>query len=442
MRRHLVVLSLAAALVAASCSSNEASLTPLDAPGGGGSGSSEPEIGSELCVRIDGDEITEDVVDDLPEEYREAAELIASVADAMSVSISTEDPEGSTGPEVATQLLESLTDEKMAGELKALATAIERDCGTEADMILGLARASELGAAPVDTEYCAVLAPLMDSQTDSSPAEGLAAALAVAPPAHREALESLEAMSAEGSVNSEALSEQFGALVGLGLYSEAKCGVEGAFAAMFFAAAFMSLGEDVFGPDDILIGGGSGGTTPAGDPDADPPPAGASAATALIPPGSSLSFEVVQIALEDDGTYKASVVKPVGWPEGGFGFGVSYEPDGDDFGFFTEIDFDKGCDGICQRKDWEAALTSDTGYLTQYRSTRTFTVDRSVEGSEGLALMGPNTFDGIDGLVLRWNDGADYYLSCSFTLDEDDVAYADAFLAACEASRPGWFDVG
>ena len=43
--------------------------------------------------------------------------------------------------------------------------------------------------------------------------------------------------------------------------------------------------------------------------------------------------------------------------------------------------------------------------------------------------------------MQRWDDTAARYFECEVDLDEENAAALPAFLAACEASRPGWITV-
>ena len=109
----------------------------------------------------------------------------------------------------------------------------------------------------------------------------------------------------------------------------------------------------------------------------------------------------------------------------------------DGFGFFTEMTIDTGCDGTCEVTDWEPRLTGPDGYITQFRS-EDLLVDRPTVGTPGIVMTKPDFADGIEGIVIRWDDTTDRYFTCSFDLDESDLDYVDAFVAACEAARPGW----
>ncbi|MEZ5381597.1 MAG: hypothetical protein R2754_07345 [Microthrixaceae bacterium] len=195
-----------------------------------------------------------------------------------------------------------------------------------------------------------------------------------------------------------------------------------------------------------LPGGTVPETPPSGPTTTDAAPAGstdvdAAAANEALPSGSVLSFEAGEFDLDDDGDFTAGIVAPQGWDHSQF-LGVTFEPPSDtDVGFFTQMRVDTGCDGMCAPTDWEERLTGSGGYLTQLRDNKTVQEETEVEGSEGVELVTTDAFGSMV-TVLRWDDRADHYFKCEAQLDEDDDDLVDAFRAACEASAPGWFEVG
>jgi len=135
-----------------------------------------------------------------------------------------------------------------------------------------------------------------------------------------------------------------------------------------------------------------------------------------------------------------SAIVPEGWEtdeEDDPVFGVTFDPSGGDFGFFSEMSFRSGCDGLCEPTDWRARLEDDDGFLTTSRANFEHLTDEAL--ADGWLLVSEGFSGGIDGTVIVWNNGADRYLVCDFTLDEEDTAYLDAFVAACSSSSPGWF---
>ncbi len=290
---------------------------------------------------------------------------------------------------------------------------------------------SKIGAVEAKPDYCEQLAVVVALDSDDAQSEtAIEAAIGVAPDEHAEALATLQALVATQDGSFPAGIDQtqaFAAMAGLGLYAEARCGAEGAFATMLFAAAFLSAFEDT--------GGLSG--TPATGLGLAPNPADPAAANAAVPSTFGLTFDVIEIDLEDDGDYLVSAVVPTGWERDDSFFGTVFEAP-DDFGFFTKLTLDTGCDGMCEATDWDARLNGDDGFIALYRESGDLIVDRATTGTPGVVLAKPGFSDGVEGRVIRWDNATDRYFVCDFELDSDDVGLVDAFVAACEAAQPGW----
>ncbi len=439
---RLTALVLTAALVATSCGDRGAVLVVEDGGPGGG-------VDPALCEMIGAEAAAQDVaqafVEAVPAEFRAAAQVMVYLGDALDeafgdVTIIDSDDESASTADAALppELVASLTEPTIPAELADLADALEGECGPGpgVDAFRSFAAMSEMAQPAADDDYCRQLSSVVTAEVGGSEGfEDVDTIESIAPPEHSAALESLSAMLGdEAPVDDASVDAVVETLGGLGLYAESRCGAEGAFAAMLFFGALAGLSLD--GPD------GSGGADPSGDALAEAPPADASRANSLVPADSGVIFETTSVNLEEEDGYNASMVVPGGWELSDFGFGASYEAPSDRYGFFTEIGYDTGCDGVCQRTDWDSRLNGEDGYLTNYRDGRDITSEVPVEGSEGVVVISDSFSDGVEGLVVRWDDGADRYFSCQFTLDVDDVALADAFVAACEDTRPGWFPVG
>jgi hypothetical protein len=242
------------------------------------------------------------------------------------------------------------------------------------------------------------------------------------------------AASSEDPPTGEAANDTARAFMGIGLYAEVRCGVKDAFAQMMIGAAFMGMA------DDLSNGSGSGSGESSDATGTEPPEADAAAAQSLAPAG--LTFEAKRVDLEEDGRYLASVVVPVGW-ELDSGFNVSFDPPSESgFGFFTSLEVGAGCDGSCEATDWEARLRAPEGYLTNATADRTVSDERVLTAPAGVAVTATGSDGDIRVIVLRWDNAADRYFQCVAELDADDAALAPSMVAACEASRPGWFAVG
>ena len=376
----------------------------------------------DMCEAFEDDEPPPNLADLVPNEYATAAQLLID----LGATFDSDAP-------MSSELIERFTSPTISQEFASFAEAVERSCGAgeASEAIAVYAAMTGIAASPADPDYCAPLETALSLDADDEEsALALEVAISAAPDGHADALGILQALVAAGDgVVPEGVGqdETFAAFAGLGLYAEARCGVADAFATMMFAAAFMSLaGAD--GP----------GTQPAGLGTA-PMSADPSAATAAVPADSGLAFEVVEIDLDDDGDYLVSAVVPVGWERDDSLFGATFDPPASaGFGTFTELTIDTGCDGMCEVTDWEIRLNADDGFIALFRDDDDLIVDRPTVGTPGIVMTKPGFSDGVDGIVIRWDNATDKYFVCKFELDDDDIALADALLAACEAAVPGW----
>ena len=218
---------------------------------------------------------------------------------------------------------------------------------------------------------------------------------------------------------------------------------------MAFTACSTGLGETTAQPSDdpaVTVTGGDDDITVDTFPPARPsgrPSDGvdATAANDAVPAGMELEFESANFDLDENGDASASLVAPIGWSSRVF-TGVQFEPEADAaLGFFTRMKVDAGCDGLCEVTDWEERLTGPDGYLTMLDEGDNVVERRDVTGSAGVVRIVEDTF-GTTVIVLRWDDSADHYFQCEAILDDGAQELAEAFEAACLASRPDWFEVG
>ncbi len=174
---------------------------------------------------------------------------------------------------------------------------------------------------------------------------------------------------------------------------------------MLFVGAFVSSAGDGLPGEP-----GQGlGTVPA--------PADPATATAALPSGSDLTFEVIEIDIDDDGDYIVSAVVPAGWERDDSLFGSVFEPV-DGFGIFTEMTIDTGCDGLCEVTDWEARLTATDGFVTQFRSGRRRSDRRPPDrGHAGDRDDKARLRRRHRGRRVRWTNDADRYFACDFRLE-------------------------
>ncbi len=390
---------------------------PSSAPASTSAAGAGTELSAEFCTELGRETPTSQFVESAPEQLREGAAAVVAFADALS----SQEP----NPDVATELADTLGADGVAEQIDQLATAAVEQCeATEGVEVLPqIATAAVFAGGTADGPYCDALRTEFADPSEQPAVESL---VDLAPAEQREALEQLASSTGTGGVGAN-----LGALLGLGLYAEARCDIDGAFGMMFLASAF--AGEATGS------GSGSGGESTAGNR---PDPADATPANAAGAGGTNLTFTVQEVALTDEpDTYLASIVAPEGWkddPDGSGGFTTSGSdgPSGQ-FGLFDEMAFRAGCDGTCEPKDWAAEL----GPITERFQGFTVTEERSVEGSDGRVLTLQDSSGGVTGLVQRWDDDVARYFECQVDLDEQNAAALPAFLAACEASRPGWITV-
>ncbi len=378
---------------------------------------------SDMCAALDQDEPPSDLADLVPPAFADAAQVL------MNISSSFSSDESSIAPE----FIDQLADPEAEAALAAFADAAEHGCGQSesTDGIRFYAQMSGFAGPPAQPDYCEQLATVLSLEaSDADSAVALDVAIDIAPVEHAEVLAVIQVLITAGDrelPDDFDPTQTFVAAGGLGLYAEARCGIADSFATMLFAAAFLSTKDGAPGEQASGIGMAPESANPA-------------AATAALPAGSDLTFEVFEIDLEQDGRYLVSALVPAGWERRERSFGASFGPV-ENFGFIAELTIDSGCDGLCEVTNWEARLNGPVGYITRYREGSELIVDRPTEGAPGIVMMKPGFDDFVEGIVIRWanwSNEADRYFSCDFRLDNDDIAFADAFVAACEAAQPGW----
>lgn len=402
-RRRSVAVALALVMTATACGDD-----------GGGESAPVPVGDPAMCAQLDAESPDAAFVDAVPTRYRSLAETLVDFAEE----------EADFGEDDGMREMLSLPG--VADEFRGLADVVAATCDDEeaAGGLRDFATMAEMGAAEASADYCDLLADSLDADdSDEVPA----ALRAGAPASHAAAYDLVE-QAADG--DAEAVGGIGAALGGLGLYLENQCGQDGAFMEFFLvgalAGAFASTGD--------------GGGRSAVDPTTEPGEVDLAAVEAVVPAASGIVFSTASFALEDDGDYVVRAAVPVGWEQSEPFFGVTFEPQGDDFDFFTELSFDAGCDGLCEVTDWEARLTGPDGFLTRTRESAEIRRDESI--TDGVLLVSDGFAGGIDVHVIRWNDEAERYLSCQAELGEDDVSLVDVFVAVCTTAVPGWFPAG
>lgn len=354
------------------------------------------------------------------------------------------------GEDVSLPVLQkALAADGAADALASLAEAATTTCATDAtvgSMLTAFAVAAAMSGAPKVDDYCRGLASMNGLVSSSGPAH-VEKLQESAPAEHRDALEALLELTRlpEGQApDTELAARSAGALMGVGLYSQLTCGTKHAFTtAMMATAVLFSLidgASSTSEPGSTTPGGSTGNAESDALPatPADPGPANA----ALNTVAEGLSFDVSELALEDTRGYHASVVHPAGWTLE-TGISSTFEPPMDSgWSIFDEVRVSAGCDGVCQPTDWQSRLRGPDGYLTGLTQGSTVTVDRPVSGSAGVVLVLTNAAGDPRAAVVRWLDTASRYFLCEVRLSAERASLIDAFVTACEASRPGWIPVG
>jgi hypothetical protein len=395
--------------------------TTTEAAGGSGSasGTVEVQLSEEFCAGLALENPPSDWADTAPAELRQGVAAIVTFGETLSSQ--------EANPNVATELADTLGADGVADQIRTLATAAGEQCDASGEAVAILpqvATAATFASGESDQAYCDALRTEFADPSEQPAVESL---IDLAPSEQQDALRELGASVGAGS-DGAGPAGNLGALLGLGLYAEARCDIEGAFGMMFLGAAFAGESDS-----------SGGGEETAGNR---PGPADAAPANATVPAGVNLTFAVQEVALTDESdTYLASIVSPAGWKDDenasdGFESSGSDGPTGQ-FGMFDEMVFRAGCDGTCEPKDW----ANELGPITERFVGYTVTAERTVDGSDGRVLTLQSSSGGVTGLVQRWDDGAARYFECQVDLDEENASALPAFLAACEASRPGWITV-
>ena len=380
----------------------------------------------------------------VPKQFTEAAEAIVAFTATLDGLDSESDggggnEGGSANSVTFAELADMLSTGDRSESLASLAEFAENECGpTEGSAAISmLSGVALMVRADADEDYCTALrtsfsdaAGQSDSLSTLPSDVELAALQALAPPEHADALGLLSKLG-DGD---EALDQMtaMGALLGLGLYAETRCDMAGATSQMLFASAFIGLGQDGSGSD----GSGNDDLPAPAEPG---PPADPASANAALPAGSGLVFESQAVELDDDGGDPASVIVPTGWEVSSF-LGLEFNPPADlGLGVFTSMDFTATCDGMCEAGDWNAKLRSPDGLITAYLDSHDGATERPVAGSAGVVITA--TDGEAAAMMVRWDDTADRLFQCTVSLDASDADQLDAFVAACEASRPSWIPV-
>ncbi len=144
------------------------------------------------------------------------------------------------------------------------------------------------------------------------------------------------------------------------------------------------------------------------------------------------------VPLDEEGEHNVSMQVPADTTVDVDGFFGTELMLGGDYSIFTDIELNASCDGICEAQDWGSKLNSTDGELGRTRASIEPQNDTPIDA--GWLLSGPNLDDdGATVLVVRWDDTARRYFSCTIEIDESDVDRSDELLTICLTAEPLWF---
>ena len=163
--------------------------------------------------------------------------------------------------------------------------------------------------------------------------------------------------------------------------------------------------------------------------------------------GNTIEFEMVSAVIDEE--WPVELMVPQGWHVENDIRGtvtvkirdhddqgrLSGEP-GDETSIFTRMEFETGCDGMCEANDWQARLNGPDGWLTLHRDGAEILRDEALPG--GWVLIERDRR--IEVTVLRWEDHASRYLECFVEIDSDDAHLVDQFVDACGDAVLLWSD--
>ncbi len=459
---------LAIALIAAACSggdddaavattdttvaASETTVAPADDTTTSTTAASEPVDGSasgDVCAVVSGDldladpGATESILAATPDEFRTSMQALVQVSTALAVSIDG----GSTD-----ELVDVLdANPNLAADLERMADLHLTGCDDQASVeefrtSLGIFALSQ---GEPSAEYCAALSAqfnddlFSDEETDDSDEADLASLRAIAVPEHAEAFDRVAALDALDPDNPdvELLTAVGVDIMGLGLFTEARCKTPGAFGAAVFIGAFLSAAasDEGFGDATSDDGASDDGASDDGAMEAEPVVlervAAGPEADAIIELANgridALDWVLLDLNTDDPGIYLVDLLVPVGWEVGG-GFSVDVTPPADsDISFFTDITVSASCQGFCAPTDeWAERFAS--GF-----DAASVVYDEALTGPEGRLVVLDDSFL-LDVTVGRWDATADHFFQCSFELDEAD-ADLEAFASViCQAALPRW----
>lgn len=170
---------------------------------------------------------------------------------------------------------------------------------------------------------------------------------------------------------------------------------------------------------------------------------GAVAATVNDTLSGAVQFEWTHLPLEEglDGqSYDVKALVPSGWELRSL-MGASFEAP-ETMDFFSDMNFDTGCQGHCEAKDWQAEVM-DNPDLSPFAvsSDVEVLVRQDLSNPTGRLLVYRASFGGdptATVILSRWNDQASRYFVCTVSLHGFDTSLWPGFADACVAAQPTW----
>ncbi len=121
------------------------------------------------------------------------------------------------------------------------------------------------------------------------------------------------------------------------------------------------------------------------------------AAAAVANPVPDLARRDVELELGDEArSVSIGLPEDATVSEGFIGVDISFGA----ASIFTEVNLSSTCDGVCEPKDWQSALNSNDGYLTNQRQNME-TIENDWPIDSGWLLSGSGGFDAYTIVVVR-----------------------------------------
>ena len=294
-----------------------------------------------------------------------------------------------------------------------------------------------------EVRYCEAIVQL-DNRTRPE-AELIDAAIAAAPPEHKEAWRFAAQTPEPGEVAPEDFQEATLGLIAIFQYAEERCGIDfgnptpDSGGSVSFERSGSSQGSTTTGTD----GSGGGAYVPTG-PGSEPhrpilagdASAIAAAINSQVPRNINLAFDWQRVSEADDPDKTARILAPIGWEIDFDSFGVEFSSNR--FGFFTDMEISAACQGICQAQNWVDLMNTSGLSPFSAQPDEAVLIVQQLSNPTGRLMVTRNGL-GTSIEVARWSNQADKFFRCQARMDEDDEALWQTFADVCVAAVPEWF---